>query len=52
MANYDFKCRMVNEELSSFWPEWNVVRWIGGGTFGDVFHICRDNMDLIHWDMV
>ena len=46
MANYDFKCRMVNEELSSFWPEWNVVRWIGGGTFGDVFHICRDNMGL------
>ena len=45
-VNFDLKCRMVDEELRSFWPEWQVVRRLGGGSFGDVFHITRTKMGL------
>ncbi|MDO5138649.1 MAG: leucine-rich repeat domain-containing protein, partial [Oscillospiraceae bacterium] len=44
--NIDFKCKMVDEEMRAFWPEWHVVRWIGGGSYGDVFHIARTNLGL------
>lgn len=45
-VNFDFQCRMVDEELKSFWPDWHVVRRLGGGSFGDVFHITRTNLGL------
>ena len=46
MDNYDIKCKVIEEELRSFWPEWHVARRLGGGTFGDVFQIYRDNYGM------
>ena len=43
MDNYDIKCRIIEEELKTFWPQWHVIRCLGGGAFGDVFEIYRDN---------
>ena len=43
MGNFDYKSRMIEEELQSFWPGWHVVNRLGGGAFGDVFRIYRDN---------
>ena len=43
MTNFDYKCRMIEEELQSFWLGWHVVSRLGGGAFGDVFRIYRDN---------
>ena len=43
MANFDYKCRMIEEELQSFWPGWHVVTRLGGGAYGDVYRIYRDN---------
>ena len=43
MGNFDYKCRMIEEELQSFWPGWHVVNRLGGGAFGDVFQIYKDN---------
>lgn len=43
MDNYDIKCRIIEEELRSVWPEWHVADHLGGGSFGDVFRIYRDN---------
>ena len=43
MDNYDIKCKVIEEELRSVWPEWHVACRLGGGTFGDVFRIYRDN---------
>ena len=43
MDNYDIRCRIIEEELNTFWPEWHVVERIGKGAFGDVFRIRRDN---------
>ena len=46
MNNYDVKCRIIGEELKTFWPQWHVVRRLGGGAFGDVFEIYRDNFGI------
>ena len=46
MNNYDIKCRIIEEELRSVWPGWHVVRRLGGGSFGDVFQIYRDNYGI------
>lgn len=46
MNNYDVKCRIIEEELKTFWPQWHVVRRLGGGAFGDVFEIYRDNLGI------
>ena len=43
MNNDDFKCRFIEEELKTFWPQWHVARRLGGGAIGDVFEIYRDN---------
>ena len=43
MNNYDIKCKVIEEELRSVWPEWHVVCCLGGGTFGDVFQIYKEN---------
>ena len=43
MDNYDIKCKVIEEALRSVWPEWHVACRLGGGTFGDVFRIYRDN---------
>ena len=42
MNSYDVKCRIIEEELKTFWPEWHVIRILGGGAFGDVFEIYKD----------
>ena len=46
MDNYGIKCRVIEEELSSVWPGWHVARRLGGGSFGDVFQIYRDNYGI------
>ena len=46
MKNYDIKCKVIEEELRSVWPEWHVAGRLGGGTFGDVFQIYRDNCGI------
>ena len=46
MNNYDVKCRIIEEELKTFWPQWHVIRRLGGGAFGDVFEIYRDNLGI------
>ena len=46
MDNYDIKCRLIEEELKTFWPQWHVIRRLGGGTFGDVFEIYRDHFGI------
>ncbi len=40
--SYDIKCKIIEEEIKSFWPEWQVARRLGGGAFGDVFQIYQD----------
>ena len=46
MNNDDFKCRFIEEELKTFWPQWHVARRLGGGAIGDVFEIFRDNYGI------
>lgn len=46
MSRYDLKCKVIEEELKSVWPEWHVVCRLGGGAFGDVYQICRDNYGI------
>ena len=46
MSSYDIKCKIIEEELKSFWPEWHVVRRLDSGSFGDVFQIYRDNFGI------
>ena len=43
MNSYDIKCRVIEEELRSIWPEWHVAGHLGGGAFGDVFQIYKEN---------
>ena len=38
----DIKCRIVEEELKTFWPQWHVEKRLGAGAFGDVFQIYKD----------
>ena len=46
MNNYDIKCKITEEELRSVWPEWHVACRLGGGAYGDVFQIYRDNYGI------
>ena len=46
MNNNDIKCKIIEEELKSVWPEWHVAGHLGGGSFGDVFQIYRDNFGI------
>ncbi len=46
MSSYDIKCKLIEEELKSFWPQWHVIRRLGGGAFGDVFEIYKDNFGI------
>ena len=46
MNSYDIRCKLIEEELRSVWPEWHVARRLGGGSFGDVFQIYRDNYGI------
>ena len=39
----DIRCRITEEELGTFWPQWHVVKRLGGGADGEVFKIVRDN---------
>lgn len=42
----DLECKILEEELKEFWPEWHVVRYIGGGAFGKVFYIYKDELGV------
>ena len=42
----DLECKIIEEELKEFWPEWHVVRYIGGGAFGKVFHIYKVDLGV------
>ncbi len=46
MNNYDIKCKIIEEELKSVWPEWHVAGHLGGGAFGDVYHIYKENYGI------
>lgn len=46
MNSYDIKCKIIEEELQSVWPDWHVAGRLGGGTFGDVFQIYRNNFGI------
>ena len=46
MGTEDIRCRIMEEELGTFWPQWHVVKRLGGGSFGDVFEIFRDNYGI------
>ena len=46
MGADDIKCRIMEEELKEFWPEWHVVKRLGGGSYGDVFQIFKDNFGI------
>ena len=46
MNNYDVKCKILEEELRTFWPKWHVMKRLGGGAFGDVFEVYRDNFGI------
>ena len=39
----DIRCRITEEELGTFWPQWHVVKRLGGGADSEVFEIVRDN---------
>lgn len=42
----ELKRRLIESELHDIWPEWHVLRWLGGGTFGDVYHIWREHFNV------
>ena len=46
MNTDDIRCRIMEEELGTFWPQWHVVKRLGGGAFGDVFEIFRDKYGI------
>ena len=46
MGTDEIKCRIMEEELKEFWPEWHVVKRLGGGSYGDVFQIYKDNYGI------
>lgn len=46
MSSYDIKCKNIEEELRSVWPEWHVANHLGSGAFGDVFKIYKDNLGI------
>ena len=46
MNSYDFRCKYIEEEIRSVWPGWHVAGRLGGGSFGDVFQIYRDNYGI------
>ena len=46
MNNYNIRCKVIEEELRDVWPEWHVACHLGGGSFGDVFQIYRDNYGI------
>ena len=46
MSGFDIKCKIMEEQLRSFWPEWHVAERIGRGAFGNVFRIYRDNYGI------
>ena len=46
LGTNDIKCRIVEEELRTFWPQWHVERRLGTGAFGDVFQIYKDTYGI------
>ena len=36
------KCRVLEEELRTFWPQWHVERQLSEGAYGDVYQIYKE----------
>ena len=46
MMSNEVLCRIAEEKLAKVWPDWHVVERLGGGSFGDVFHICKESFGV------
>ena len=46
MNSLDVKCRIMEEELKTFWSQRHVIQSPGGGTYGDVCEIYRDDVGI------
>lgn len=42
MPYNNVKCRILEEEIRHFWPQWHVVRQISEGAFGAVYEIRKE----------
>ena len=42
MNNNQHNCKILEDEIKEFWPQWRVIRQISKGTFGSVFEICKE----------
>ncbi len=40
------RCRIMEEELAAFWPQWHVSKLLSGGDSCEVFEIFRDNLGV------
>ena len=46
MSTGDIDCRVMEEELRSFWPQWHVEKRLGSGGYGRVFQIYKDSYGM------
>lgn len=42
MPYKNIKCRILEEEIRAFWPQWHVVKQISEGAFGAVYEIHKE----------
>ena len=42
MPYKNIKCRILEEEIHAFWPQWHVVKQISEGAFGAVYEIHKE----------
>ena len=40
------RCRIIEEELAAFWPQWHVSKLLSEGDFCEVFEIFRDSLGV------
>ena len=38
----EYKKMIAERDLQSVWPQWNIVRLLGEGSFGEVYEIQRN----------
>ena len=46
MSTGDIECKIMEEELGSFWPQWHVEKLLGSGGYGRVFQIYKDSYGM------
>ena len=47
MNNNQHNCKILEDEIKEFWPQWRVIRQISKGAFGSVFEICKEEFGVI-----